>query len=151
MSHYLRASATVRQLTATTSLWCQRRSFFSAPKEVKPYTVITTNNNIAPARAVPEPIPRPSYLLAAGPTMDMDGHHIPIRTLDEMAAMREVGRLTRQILEEAAALAQKGNITTNDIDVFVHERAIAAGAYPSTLHYSKFPKSIVSTSHRCTD
>jgi methionyl aminopeptidase len=145
MSKYLGLRATLRHLSTTKLPGCHKRTFFSLRKEPKPYTVITKNGNIAPPRFVPETIPRPSYLLATDHSSTLDEEIIPIRMADEIAAMREAGRLTRRILEEAGAMAQQGNITTNDIDEFVHERAIGAGAYPSTLHYNGFPKSIVST------
>lgn len=36
----------------------------------------------------------------------------------------------------------KEGITTDDIDAFVHDKVIKAGAYPSPLRYAGFPKSV---------
>ncbi|CAO3622685.1 unnamed protein product [Cunninghamella echinulata] len=54
--------------------------------------------------------------------------------------MREVCRITREVLEIAAKAVRVG-ITTDEIDRIVHEATIERGAYPSPLNYNYFPKS----------
>ncbi|KAF8744445.1 Methionine aminopeptidase, partial [Rhizoctonia solani] len=55
--------------------------------------------------------------------------------------MRTVCRLGREVLDIAAAAIRPG-ITTDEIDAIVHEETIKRGAYPSTLNYREFPKSL---------
>jgi methionyl aminopeptidase len=55
--------------------------------------------------------------------------------------MREAGALAADILRLAGEFVRPG-ITTDDIDVFVHELTIERGAYPSPLNYHGYPKSV---------
>jgi methionyl aminopeptidase len=65
---------------------------------------------------------------------------IPIKTSDEIALMREACAITATILEELKEIVKPG-ISTEDINLYVHERIIAEGGTPSTLHYRGYPKS----------
>ena len=65
---------------------------------------------------------------------------IPIKTPQEIQLMRAACRVTAEILRDVEAIIKPG-VTTEQINSFVHQRIIAAGAYPSTLHYRGFPKS----------
>lgn len=55
--------------------------------------------------------------------------------------MRLAGRLAAEILEQAVEKAKPG-VSTNEINDFVHELTLRAGAYPSPLNYHGFPKSV---------
>ncbi len=55
--------------------------------------------------------------------------------------MRVAGRIAREVLDTAVNMVRPG-ITTNDIDVVVHEATVSRNAYPSTLNYHAFPKSV---------
>lgn len=48
----------------------------------------------------------------------------------------------------AFLLLQPG-VTTDFIDKEVHKMIIEAGAYPSPLNYSKFPKSVCTSVNEC--
>jgi methionyl aminopeptidase len=50
-------------------------------------------------------------------------------------------QLAREVLDIAAAHVRPG-ITTDEIDEIVHKATIERNAYPSTLNYRKFPKSV---------
>ncbi len=66
---------------------------------------------------------------------------IKIKSEREIALMRESCRLAAEILNRAGTLVKPG-ITTDDINTFVHDETIKAGAYPSPLNYHGFPKSV---------
>ena len=55
--------------------------------------------------------------------------------------MRIAGRLAAQALQAAAAVIAPG-VTTDEIDRVGHEFLLDHGAYPSTLGYRAFPKSL---------
>ena len=66
---------------------------------------------------------------------------IKIKTDREIALIRDSCRLTAEILARAGERVKPG-ITTDDINTFVHDETIKAGAYPSPLNYHGFPKSV---------
>ncbi len=66
---------------------------------------------------------------------------IPIKTAAEIAGVRAAGRLTARLLDLVAGRIRAG-ITTEEIDGWVHEETIAAGAVPAPLGYRGFPRSI---------
>ncbi|CAE6455575.1 unnamed protein product [Rhizoctonia solani] len=70
-----------------------------------------------------------------------DSLTIKILTPEEQESMRTVCRLSREILDIAAAAIRPG-ITTDEIDAIVHEETIKRGGYPSPLNYREFPKSV---------
>ena len=55
--------------------------------------------------------------------------------------MREAGKLAAEILRLAGEQVRPG-ITTDEIDIFVHDLTIGRGAYPSPLNYHGYPKSV---------
>lgn len=55
--------------------------------------------------------------------------------------MRVAGRLAAQALQEVGRQVAPG-VTTDDLDKLGHDFLCAAGAYPSTLGYRGFPKSL---------
>eukprot|EP00730_Choanoeca_flexa_P012687 TRINITY_DN4521_c0_g1_i3.p1 TRINITY_DN4521_c0_g1~~TRINITY_DN4521_c0_g1_i3.p1 ORF type:complete len:338 (+),score=36.35 TRINITY_DN4521_c0_g1_i3:41-1015(+) len=119
----------------------KRTIFTFGTRANDPYTIIHHSNVVAPQLRVPENIKRPSYVHESIASHDPMAP-IPVISASDIDLLRSTASLTRTILEEAAMLASQGGITTNDLDVFVHEQAIEAGAYPSTLGYHNFPKSI---------
>ena len=67
--------------------------------------------------------------------------NIVIKTDADIQAMRGACRLAAQTLEEVGKIIRVG-LTTNEIDTFVHDFTIAAGATPAPLNYRGFPKSV---------
>jgi len=63
---------------------------------------------------------------------------------DSTARMRTAARLARKVLDKACSMAAVG-ATTDSIDCAVHSAILRAGAYPSPLNYSGFPKSVCSS------
>jgi len=63
---------------------------------------------------------------------------------EQLANMRHAAKLARRVLDHACSVAKPG-ITTDQVDVAVHETLLKAGAYPSPLNYVGFPKSLCSS------
>ena len=91
-------------------------------------------------RGVPAGIERPPYALLPGGEPDPPVSS-PTRTPSELDAMRRTGALAAEVLIAACEQVRAG-ITTDAIDRFVHDTAVAAGAYPSPLGYRGYPKSV---------
>lgn len=74
----------------------------------------------------------------------MDAHsreRIAIRSRDEIARMRDAGRVVRAVLNELAAAAVPG-VTTLELDRLAEGRARALGAEPAFLGYHGYPASV---------
>ena len=97
-----------------------------------------TPGRVAERRAVPHEIGRPEYVGRAAP-QPYTGSDI----YDDasIALIRESGRIAAQAVEAVGAAIRPG-ATTNDLDIIAHDFLIARGAYPSTLGYRGFPKSV---------
>jgi methionyl aminopeptidase len=67
--------------------------------------------------------------------------HIIIKSPSEIELMRAACKLAARTLKLAGALVKPG-ISTEDINEFVHDYTIKAGAIPAPLNYHKFPKSV---------
>ena len=65
---------------------------------------------------------------------------IKIKTLSEIALMRESGKLTRDVLELAGRTIRPG-MTTKELDKIAHDFIRDNGAYPSFLGYGGYPAS----------
>jgi methionyl aminopeptidase len=95
---------------------------------------------ISPRRAVPAAIVRPHYVDApSGTPADFDDPMV--KDADTIARMRVAGRIAADALVEVGRHVAPG-VTTDELDVIGHEYLIAHGAYPSTLGYKGFPKSL---------
>jgi methionyl aminopeptidase len=95
---------------------------------------------ISPRRAVPPIIVRPHYVDApAGTPADHDDPLV--KDADTIARMRVAGRIAADALVEVGRHVAPG-VTTDELDRIGHEYLIARGAYPSTLGYKGFRKSL---------
>ncbi|KAI9101140.1 peptidase M24, structural domain-containing protein [Phlyctochytrium arcticum] len=98
---------------------------------------------LTPTRSVPESIPRPDYVADGRPYSELarrGDSTIDVLKPEEIQAMRDVCRITREVLEAGKKVIKVG-VTTDEIDRVVHEATIERGAYPSPLNYNGFPKS----------
>ncbi|CAN5565546.1 type I methionyl aminopeptidase [soil metagenome] len=93
---------------------------------------------VSPRRPVPETIARPEYVDRAEPT-PYDGPEV--KDADTIARMRVAGRIAAQALKEVGRHVAPG-VTTDELDRVGHEFLCDHGAYPSTLGYRGFPKSL---------
>jgi methionyl aminopeptidase len=95
---------------------------------------------LSPRRAVPSAIVRPHYV-DAKPGVPADRDDAMVKDAATIDAMRIAGRIAADALVEIGRRVQPG-MTADDLDVIGHEYLIAHGAYPSTLGYKGFPKSL---------
>ncbi|KUJ37218.1 methionine aminopeptidase [Streptomyces albus subsp. albus] len=93
---------------------------------------------LSPIRTVPASIARPEYVGKAAPT-PYSGPEV--QDAETIERMRIAGRIAAQAMEEAAKLIAPG-VTTDELDRVAHEFMCDHGAYPSTLGYRGFPKSL---------
>ena len=93
---------------------------------------------ISPRLAVPSTIARPEYVDKPGPR-----HYTGPDVLDDetIAAIRVAARIAAPALAEVGAHVEPG-VTTDRLDRIGHEFLLDHGAYPSTLGYRGFPKSL---------
>ena len=91
-------------------------------------------------RSVPAGVERPPYTRLPGGEPDPPVSS-PVRTAAELDAMRRTGAAAAEVLIAACGQVRAG-VTTDAIDRFVHDAAVAAGAYPSPLGYRGYPKSV---------
>jgi len=99
---------------------------------------ILTPGTISPRREVPASISRPEYVGKPGPT-PYDGSYVTAPELVDK--MRVASKLAAQALQAVGAAAKPG-VTTDELDAVGHEYLIERGAYPSTLGYRGYPKSL---------
>jgi methionyl aminopeptidase len=93
---------------------------------------------VSPRRVVPASIPRPEYVDRPAPTPFRGSE---IKDDDTIRRMRAAGRLASQALDVVEAAVAPG-VTTDDLDALAHDFLVANGAYPSTLGYRSYPKSV---------
>ena len=93
---------------------------------------------VSPRRPVPASIERPEYVDRPAPARD-DGSEV--KDAETIERMRVAGRIAAQAMAAAAAVIAPG-VTTDEIDRVGHEFLLDHGAYPSTLGYKGFPKSL---------
>ena len=93
---------------------------------------------ISPRLAVPGHIARPEYVDRPAPAPFKGSE---IKDEETIEAMRVAGRLAAQALQLCGSMVRPG-MTTDAIDRAGHEFLLDHGAYPSTLGYRGFPKSL---------
>jgi methionyl aminopeptidase len=95
---------------------------------------------VSPRRAVPSDIVRPHYV-DSRPGVPADHDDPMVKDAATIAAMRHAGSIAGDALIEIGRHIRPG-ITADDIDAIGHDYLLARGAYPSTLGYKGFPKSL---------
>jgi methionyl aminopeptidase len=93
---------------------------------------------ISPRRPVPAHIERPEYVDKDAPTPFTGSE---VKDEETIEKMRIAGRLAAQALQLVGKHIQPG-VTTDELDRVGHEFLVDNGAYPSTLGYRSFPKSL---------
>src|SRR6202451_2612197 len=92
---------------------------------------------LSPTRQVPADITRPEYVGRKHPrTGEKD-----VKTAESMERMRGSAKLAAQALAEVGAHVAPG-VTTDYLDQVGHDFLVGHGAYPSTLLYRGYPKSL---------
>jgi methionyl aminopeptidase len=97
-----------------------------------------TPGTLSPRREVPQKITRPEYVGRKAPTPYVGSE---VQSEETIAKMRIAGGLAARAMEEVAKAITPG-VSTDDLDRIGHEYLCDHGAYPSTLGYRGFPKSL---------
>jgi methionyl aminopeptidase len=92
-------------------------------------------------RTVPQDITRPEYVGKAAPAAFTGSD---VYSAEAVERIRESGRIAAQAIELVGAAIRSG-VTTDELDGIGHDFMVEAGAYPSTLGYRGFPKSLCSS------
>ncbi len=93
---------------------------------------------LSPTRSVPANIVRPEYVGKPGPTPYTGSD---VQSAETIEKMRIAGRIAAQALVEVGDAVKPG-VTTDELDRIGHEFMCDHGAYPSTLGYKGYPKSL---------
>jgi len=97
-----------------------------------------TPGRISAQRPVPASIARPEYVGKAAPA-PYDGGDV--YDADEIEAIRRSSRIASDAITVVGEAIRPG-VTTEQLDAIAHEYVVSHGAYPSTLGYRGFPKSV---------
>ncbi|MGE5292540.1 MAG: type I methionyl aminopeptidase, partial [Micromonosporaceae bacterium] len=100
-------------------------------------TTVLQPGRVSPIRQVPADIPRPEYVGKKRPRTGEPN----VKSLGIIERMRVAGRIAAQALEEVGRAVAPG-VTTDELDRIGHEFLCDHGAYPSTLGYRGYPKSL---------
>jgi methionyl aminopeptidase len=93
---------------------------------------------VSPRRTVPAAIPYPEYVGKPGPERFTGSE---VKDDETIAKMRVASRIAARAMAAAAEVIAPG-VTTDEIDRVGHEYLCDHAAYPSTLGYRGFPKSL---------
>jgi methionyl aminopeptidase len=97
--------------------------------------------SISPRRHVPGNVATPEYVGKPGPAPHVGGDKYDPETISRI---RRASKIAAQALEVVLGSAKPG-MTTDQLDEIGHEFLVRQGAYPSTLGYRGFPKSLCSS------
>ena len=95
---------------------------------------------VSPMRNVPATIERPEYVGKRFPRIGEPN----VKDAATIEAMRTAGRIAARALAEVGKHVEPG-VTTDELDRIGHEFLCDNGAYPSTLGYRGYPKSLCSS------
>ena len=96
---------------------------------------------LSATRSVPNAITRPEYVGKSAPAKFTGSD---VKTPEQVAKIRAAGRIAAQAIQLVGEACKPG-VTTDELDRIGHEFVISQGAYPSTLGYRGFPKSLCSS------
>ncbi|WP_256842535.1 type I methionyl aminopeptidase [Ornithinimicrobium cryptoxanthini] len=101
-------------------------------------TATVAPGKVSPRRDVPASIPRPEYVDRPAPRPFTGSE---IKDAETIEKMRIAGRIGAQTLATVGAAVAPG-VTTEELDRIGHEFMLDHHAYPSTLGYRGYPKSL---------
>ncbi|WP_285724080.1 type I methionyl aminopeptidase [Psychromicrobium xiongbiense] len=96
---------------------------------------------LSPQRAVPSSIPRPEYVGKPGPAPFTGSE---VKSAETIERIRRASKVAAQAIVAVGEHIVPG-VTTDELDAIGHQFLIDHGAYPSTLGYRGFPKSLCSS------
>lgn len=106
-----------------------------------PASSLLVPGTVSPRRPVPASIPRPEYVGKPAPEPFTGSE---VKDADTIARMRAAGALAARARDVVGEAVVPG-VTTDELDRIGHEFLCDHGAYPSTLGYRGFPKSLCSS------
>lgn len=128
------------QLPSIHNLTCTYCTKPSNPR----YSVVKPGN-VSPIRQVPNSITKPPYgatnSFASLKNFIPWSKNIEIKTEKQIQGMQDAGQLAAKLLTIAVDSVCPG-MTTDELDILVHEECVKHNAYPSPLLYKNFPKSV---------
>ncbi len=92
---------------------------------------------VSPQRSVPAEIARPEYVGRRAPRLG----ERDVKDAETIERMRVAGQLAARALDEVGRHIEPG-VSTDELDRIGHDFLTGHGAYPSTLGYRGFPKSL---------
>ena len=93
---------------------------------------------LSPRRPVPTAIGQPEYVGKSAPAAHQGGDRYESEVVDRIRVASQLAATALTLILESA----KPGMTTDELDAIGHEYLLANNAYPSTLGYRGFPKSI---------
>jgi methionyl aminopeptidase len=96
---------------------------------------------LSPTRLVPSNIVRPEYVGKSSPAKFTGSD---VKTPEQIEKIRAAGRIAAQAIRLVGDACKPG-VTTDELDRIGHEFVVSQGAYPSTLGYRGYPKSLCSS------
>ncbi|MEZ5296902.1 MAG: type I methionyl aminopeptidase [Ilumatobacteraceae bacterium] len=93
---------------------------------------------VSAMRPVPDSIARPDYVAGGRITTPKAAH---LHDVASLARHRHACAVAAEVLLRTGAAVAPG-VTTDDLDAIAHDTYVELGAYPSTLGYRGYPKSI---------
>ncbi|TFD03751.1 MULTISPECIES: type I methionyl aminopeptidase [unclassified Cryobacterium] len=96
---------------------------------------------VSPTRSVPSHIVRPEYVGKKGPSPFTGSD---VYSTEKIELIRESGRIAAEAIAVVGRAIVPG-VTTEQLDQIGHDYLVANDAYPSTLGYRGYPKSLCSS------
>lgn len=94
--------------------------------------------SVSPIRAVPHHIFRPEYVGKPAPAPHQGGDIYDFKTLANIRSSSAIAAAAVAVVADSI----RPGVTTDELDEIAHEFLVSNNAYPSTLGYRGFPKSI---------
>ncbi len=131
-----RTAAPARQLKANDPCWCGSGRKYKRCHRVTEGRVLP--GRVSPMRDVPDHIAPTDYYRTGSPVRRDEPM---VKSPDVINRMRLAGRVAAEVLAVTGDAVAPG-VTTEELDEIAHLAYIERGAYPSTLNYHGYPKSI---------
>ncbi|KRW98279.1 Peptidase M24, structural domain [Pseudocohnilembus persalinus] len=106
--------------------------------------IIEGEHVVSPPLTVPKHIVRPDYVDNPNPVFGIYNGKPVVHNKEMQQKMRKAGKVGAKVLKYIMGQVKEG-VSTNDLDVLIHNYIIEQGAYPTPLGFMHFPKSVCSS------